>query len=251
MFWTHQNIRRILLDFVQKVIPNSHKNGKLELYVGNDLAQDFGLSSMQIVELAAYINSFFHFFDSKNPPSLLTDSLLDNWVQKVLDVRMENDEFLSFQSSGTTGNSKIIKHSIEFINCEVEFLKGILHQPKRIISFVPTNHIYGFLFALVLPQYWGIPIVFISQLDKCCFESDDLIIATPFNWQFIYDSLNNKTCNCAGVSSGAPLNDQLYNQLLNLGIGVTEIFGSTETAGIGFRHKPFKPFEFFPYWTFN
>ncbi len=251
MFWSHQNVRSIVIDLVQKVLPQSRKMPNQAIFEGNDFAQDYGLSSMQLVELAAYVNSFFHFFDSATPPNLLADSQVDSWVQKILAVRIEKDENISFQSSGTSGNSKLITHSIESINCEVAFLKEIIQQPKRIVSFVPTNHIYGFLFTVVLPQLWDIPVINANQLISLEFVPDDLIIATPFNWQFIYSSFNNKQIECSGISSGAPLNDRLYAQLEKIGFNITEIFGSTETAGVGYRIKPDNAFKLFSYWSFD
>ena len=251
MFWSHQNVRSIVIDFVQKLLSQSSKKTNQAIFQGNDFALDFGLSSMQLVELAAYTNSFFHFFDTQNPPNLLTDSQLDAWIQKILAVRIEHDKNISFQSSGTSGNSKLITHSIESINREVGFLSGIINQPKRIISFVPTNHIYGFLFTVVLPQLWNIPVIRFVELNSLEFLPDDLIVATPFNWQFIYSSFNSKKIECAGISSGAHLNDQLFEQLVKIGFNITEVFGSTETAGVGYRNKPCKAFELFSYWSFD
>ncbi len=251
MFWNHQNVKGILIDLMQGVLSKHPYLSKNSIIDGNDLAEDYGLSSMQLVELATLVNSFFHFFDVEYPPNLLTDSFIDHWVAKIMTVRSERDEFVSFKSSGTTGVSKLITHRIDSINNEVDFLKHLLKPPKRIISFVPANHIYGFLFTVVLPHIWGIPMIKMNELNTFNFESNDLIIATPFNWQFIHNSINTTKMNCTGVSSGAPLNNQLYNQLLNSGFCITEIYGSTETAGVGFRKLPFSAFELFPYWRFD
>ena len=218
MFWTPYNVHQILIDFVRKVQPLSHKINNQVILSGNDLYQDYGLSSMQLVELASYINSFFHFLDVGQAPNLLTDAHIDSWVQKILTVRLESDTHISFQSSGTSGIRKLVAHSIESINTEVAFLNTILNKPTRILSFVPSNHIYGFLFTVVLPKIWNIPVIKVNDLDQLFFQKDDLIIATPFNWQFIYNSFNNKKIECTGVSSGAPLNDTLYMELEKMAI---------------------------------
>ncbi len=250
MFWTVQNIRRILFDLVQKVQSQSPKINNQATLAGIDFYNDYGLNSMQLVELASYVNSFFHFLDVDQAPNLLNNPSIDSWVQKILAVRLESDEYVSFQSSGTSGNSKLVSHSVESINSEVAFLKSILKKPNRILSFVPSNHIYGFLFTVVLPQIWNIPVVKVSQLEKLFFQNDDLIIATPFNWQFVYSSFNNKEIRCAGISSGSPLNDTLYMRLEKMGITITEIFGSTETGGVGYRSTSKNPFSLFSYWSF-
>lgn len=251
MFWTPYNVRSILMDLMQKVLPQLHRVHYRPIFLGNDWSLDYGLSSMQIVELSAYVNSFFNFLDVEQAPNLLIDTQIDNWVNKILAVRKERDAYITFQSSGTSGISKSVTHSIESINTEVAYLKTIINKPSRVLSYVPSNHIYGFLFTIVLPQSWNIPVVKASQLDSLQFQKDDLIVATPFNWQFIYSSLNNIKMELSGISSGAPLNDGLYKELENKGIAITEIYGSTETAGIGFRHNSFKAFELYPYWAFS
>ncbi len=250
MFWTEQNVRRIIIDFIQKITPDLSKRGYDELFELKDLQYNFGLSSMQIVELSAYINSFFHLFDVQKPPNLLKEILIDGWVNKILIARKEKDKHISFKSSGTSGNAKLITHSIDSLNSEIIFLKTIIQRPERIISLVPANHIYGFLFTIVLPNSWNIPVVNMNQIDSLVFNQSDLIVATPFSWHYIHESLNRKTINARGISSGAPLNDQLYLSLTKSGFHITEIYGSSETAGVGWRVNPNKPFTLFSYWEF-
>lgn len=251
MFWTAQNVRRIIIDFIQKIAPDLPLRGNSSYFTLNDLQNDFGLSSMQIVDLTAQINSFFHLFDLNKPPNLLRNPFVNIWVNEILHARNEKDEYISFKSSGTSGNAHLITHSVESLNYEISFLKKIIQKPNRVISFVPSNHIYGFLFTIGLPNSWNIPVTIVNQIDNFQFDQSDLIVATPFNWHFISQSLNLKKIHVHGVSSGAPLHNQLFESLAKSGFKLTEVYGSTETGGVGWRDAPNAVFKLFPYWEFD
>jgi 4-coumarate--CoA ligase (photoactive yellow protein activation family) len=52
-----------------------------------------------------------------------------------------------------------------------------------------------------------------------------------------------------GVSSTAPTPGSLVRALQAKGFGrIVEIYGSTETAGVGYRDTPDAPFSLFPFW---
>lgn len=251
MFWTHENVSRIVLDFSKKVKGDSYNIDQFNQTKNVDLLIDFQLSSIQLVELTAYLNSFFHLLDVDTPPQLLADAKLNNWVEKILKVRLEKDDFITFHSSGTSGQVKFITHSVAVVMNEINFLITLLPRPEKLISFVPTNHIYGFFFTVVLPAVWDIPVISGAVINKHVLTTNSMIIATPFNWDYLRTSLNNQLVSCMGISAAAPLNDRLYQTLIEQGFQITEIYGSTETSGVGYRQSSNELFQLFPYLDVN
>lgn len=250
-FWTPHNVQQILFNFIKKVSNDSFGFDYLNANQPIEFSKDLGLSSIQVMELAAYTNSFFHLFDIPEPPALLRIHTLQGWTEAILHVRHQCNEWVTFKTSGTTGAPKLITHSLEWLAFEVDYLQTIIPKPSNIISLVPNNHIYGFLFTIMLPNAWNIPVIYSNAVTKEQLNGNSLVIATPFTWNYLYASLNQQPINCRGISASEPLNNHLYQSLTHQGFQITEIYGSTETAGVGYRKSADQAFALFDYWNFQ
>lgn len=241
-------VKRIISDLVLKV-SNQPFTGNAAFYnSGNDLKDDLGLDSMEIMELAAYVNSFFNLFEAENPPYLLLSSKLDEWVDMVLTTRQKHNESLSFNTSGTSGSAKVIRHSTAFLEREVAFLSSVFSTAQCVIPHIPSYSIFGFLSTIALPLALGVSVVYPSEINWRRLPKNALIAGTPFNWQLLINSLGDMKLHCLGVSAAAPLPQSLYRQINETGIKLTELYGATETAGIAYRQQADQPFRLFPYW---
>jgi 4-coumarate--CoA ligase (photoactive yellow protein activation family) len=247
--WTHKNIQRLIIDFSLKS-GNQSFNGDHQIYqnINADLKNDIGLDSIEMMQLAAYVNNFFNLFNLKDSPYLLSHTKLSEWVNLIYEARKREDETIKFQSSGTSGNSKTIAHSINFLIRELSHLAKLLNDCSQIITYIPSYSIYGFLFTIGLPAYLQIPVIYPSQINWQQVTPGTLIVATPFQWQLLVNSLPDDLCNIQGVTAASPMYQDLYNQINLKNIVLTEIYGSTETAGVGFRKTYQDPFTLFPYW---
>ena len=246
-----QCIRNVLVDlagFVSK--QNFTKHHKY--YLPHLKWQDtMGLDSIQIMELAAYVNSLFHVFETDKKNYLLEDDLVDNWVDKVNSARSEKNKQLTFRTSGTSGNPGSVTHDMVFLMREVAVLASFFDSASQIISYVPAYSIYGFIFTVLLPGYLNIPVVHASEVQWSQLPATSILVATPFHWPLILPALkksNIKTC--YGVSATAMLTPTLNNLILDKGVDLLEVYGSTETSGIGYR-KGTTAFQLFPYLSFN
>ena len=249
--WTRQNIQKIILDFSLKA-SNNPFNGVASLYKTDnaDWKDDMGLDSIELMQLATYINLFFNLFEMKDPPYLLSSNKLDDWVELVFDAKQKSNEYLNFTTSGTSGQSKTIKHSIDYLEREVSFLASLFSEATHIIPYVPSYTIYGFLFTVCLPEKLGIPLRYPSETNWQQVPAKSLIVATPFHWQLLLPVLPEKILHCLGVSAASPLYDGLYQSITSKNITLTEIYGSTETSGVAYRKNWKDSFSLFPYWEF-
>lgn len=250
--WSHENIARILIDFSLKS-SNQSFVGDHRIYQNKnaDLKNDIGLDSIEMMQLAAYANNFFNLFSIKEPPYLLSYTKISDWVDLIYEARKRSDENLKFHTSGTSGNTKIIEHSISFLKREISFLTGLFKNSRQIVTLIPSYSIYGFLFTIGLPAYLQVPVIYPSQINWHQLIPGTLIVATPFQWQLLANDLPNNLSDIYGVTAAAPMHQELFAQIQSKNINLTEIYGSTETAGVGYRYDSQNPFTLIPYWRLN
>lgn len=250
--WSHENIRRLLIDFSLKS-SNQSFIGDHRIYQNKntDFKNDIGLDSIELMQLAAYANNFFNLFSIKDSPYLLSHTKLNEWVELIYDARQRADESLKFNTSGTSGKSNIIEHRLTFLQRELSLLANLFKNSSQIVTYTPSYSIYGFLFTIGLPAYLQIPVIYPSQVNWQNLMQGTLIVATPFNWQLLVNNLPENMNTMKGVTAAAPIHQALFKQISSKNITLTEIYGATETAGVGFRNHWENPFTLFPYWQIN
>ncbi|MBS3797721.1 AMP-binding protein [Pseudoalteromonas sp. BDTF-M6] len=169
---------------------------------------------------------------------------------------------LVFFTSGSSGPAKAIYKRWDAINCELETLEqtfnGTEQQSLSFIAMVSHQHIYGLLFKLLWPLRYGhffeassyqYPEHLVKRLGA---HQRWLVVASPAQLSRLVDDnvLVAKRTQIERIfSSGGPLADSdaitLAEQLHQ---GIVQVYGSTETGGIGYRSvlstaaTPWQPF---------
>ncbi|MFT2091823.1 AMP-binding protein [Paraglaciecola sp. 2405UD69-4] len=157
-----------------------------------------------------------------------------------------------FYTSGSTGTPKIIIKPYKLLHREVDALESKFHAYVKetvFVSTVPHQHIYGLLYKILwpinkghafVPQAYEYPEQMATQIaaDSCMAAT---IISSPAQLQrMVADNplaaVKAKVRNI--FSSGGPL-DANKNVALQqaLQCQLIEVFGSTETGGIGWRAR--------------
>jgi 4-coumarate--CoA ligase (photoactive yellow protein activation family) len=95
----------------------------------------------------------------------------------------------------------------------------------------------------VLDARYRAPAALLNQI-----YAGDLLVATPSTWQHLCDHLVQFPKSAMAVTSGAPCLPDLFHDLQARGLAVTEIYGSSETAGVGSRNSPEQPFDLLSFW---
>lgn len=212
-----------------------------------------GLDSLARIDTAARINQYFHLHECGIEDYLLLERSLGGWTTIVAKGLELSANYLTFQTSGSTGRAKACTHQIPDLIQEVDELCTLLAGTKRVLSLVPPHHIYGFLFSVMLPNMLDIPIVDARLWGPGAFgkrtEESDLVVATPHLWSYLSTSMPQFPSSLTGVTSTAPMPDNLARHLRAQGLSkLLQVYGSSETAGIATRWTPEVPFALFSHW---
>ncbi|MBC52520.1 MAG: hypothetical protein CMQ34_01655 [Gammaproteobacteria bacterium] len=262
MWWQQPGLlERYLDDFLSDAL---HRRGLSDLLLDADTRvadllanpRHFGFSSLDMVELARRFAHSLGLDRTGVSDLLLARRSADGWLGVARRSLAIDDSTLCFYSSGSTGAPTASPHTLQKLQRETDFFQTLLPAPKRIVSTVPAHHIYGFIWSLLLPSTLGceqlrlhparsLPETWSQQL-----QDDDLIIATPDIWSLLLTHQVQLPDRFTGISSTAPLPAATASAIRRLypHATLTEIYGSSETAGLAWRRQDHAPYTLLPFW---
>ena len=219
-----------------------------------DLRGDLGADSLELMGLASALETQLHLHGTADAP-LLARTRLADWLDAARAGLDADGSALTFRTSGSSGAPKPCTHPLPLLWQEVEALARLLPGRRRIVSVVPAHHIYGFLFTVLLPRRLGI--------DTVCDLRDhapaalaarlmpgDLVIGHPDLWRAVGQAAGPLAPDVVGITSTAPCPPEVARAALATGLTrLVQIYGSSETAGVGWRDAPAGGYTLFPYWS--
>jgi long-chain acyl-CoA synthetase len=250
-------VERFVMDFVKGELallrPGESRTPFQAWTSSTHLVEDLGLDSLELMSVASGLTQSTHLHESGVEDYLLARVTIGEWAGIVCHGLEAYSASLTFRTSGSTGTPKPCVYSLQSLWQEVEELAALHAGCTRIVSTVPSHHIYGFLHTILLPLRLGRPVLDARgmtplQLSKKL-EPGDLLISFPDWWRMAARSGARFAGSIEGVTSTAPCPADLHLTLLESGIArLTDIFGSSETGGIGWRDNPAQPYQLFTYW---
>ncbi|HET7176889.1 MAG TPA: class I adenylate-forming enzyme family protein [Gammaproteobacteria bacterium] len=153
---------------------------------------------------------------------------------------------IEFYTSGSSGAPKSVPKAFGQLRLEVEALErqwGPLLGNAIMAGTVPHYHLYGLLFRVLWPLFAGRAFLIPMCLQPAALRAttahgDCAIVSSPAFLSRIadYAELPPAARVKAVFSSGAPLSDAAARELKHRwGHAAIEVYGSTETGGIGWR----------------
>ena len=189
----------------------------------------------------------------------ITDSITFSTI--FLQFWHESVQELVFHTSGSTGAPVPHRHSLRLFAEEAAAVAPYLECGKRIVSVMPTHHIFGFAFSLMLPQLMGVPIIFLPPIPTEDFftalRPADVIVAFPLFWQAIATLISGNTPesrdlfprNLSAITATAPCPREVLETLItHAGMFTLEVYGSTETSALGIRRNNAQAYTVLPTW---
>jgi long-chain acyl-CoA synthetase len=220
---------------------------------GEDEAS-LGCDSLEILWLSAAVNEMFHLHEAGLELELLRTKTFGGWLDAIEAAWASGVTTLTFATSGTTGPPKRCVHGFSMLNTEMSYLASQFASRRRVVACVPAHHLYGFLFGAMLPDRLGIAVDSGLQpsmgLVSGLMNEGDLVVAVPEIWQWLDRSVKQWPAGVEGVVSGGPSDREVLGSLMGSGLsGMTEVYGSSETAGIAVRRWPEPRYRLMPQWS--
>jgi long-chain acyl-CoA synthetase len=223
-----------------------------------DLGGDLGVDSLELMVLATALAESLHLHESGVEDYLLARRSLGDWIDLAGAGLERHSARLSFRTSGSSGVPKSCPHTLTGLLQETDQHVRLLAGRRRILCAVPSHHIYGFLFSVLLPRALGLPadaVVDIRNTTPAWLASaarpGDLVVGHPDFWQAVARTVPALPADVAGVTSTAACPDAVSQAIETAGIvRLFHLYGSSETAGIGWRATWREPYRLFPYLAF-
>ena len=214
-----------------------------------------GCDSLDLLSLAAAVNEMFHLHEVRTERNLLEARLFGGWLDAVEAAWRDGVARVTFTTSGSTGRPKRCVQTAAHLGAEVEALAARWPDRRRVVALAPAHHIYGYLFTALLPDRLGVPCLAAGELGPAelaaAVRPGDLLVSFPERWAYLARSLPDWPAGVAGVVSTAPCPPDLLAELAERGLSrMTEVYGSSETAGIAWRDAPDAPYDLMPQWRF-
>ncbi|MGI4799224.1 MAG: AMP-binding protein [Janthinobacterium lividum] len=214
-----------------------------------------GLDSLELLALSSVFSETLHLHCAQAPDTLLRTRTAGAWCDVAEAALDRSADCISFRSSGSTGVPRPHEHALIHLEAEVAYWAQLLPGRQRVLRMVPCHHIYGFLFALLLPSSLGIPVEdwrgYSPASLTALFQSGDLVVGSPPFWQAAARGApQGWPAGVIGICSGAPFPDNVALQLQAAGLDrLIDIYGASETGGIGWRIAADPSFRLLPGWS--
>lgn len=175
------------------------------------------------------------------------------WADMILAMWREQtaNPSLTVATSGTTGTPRPCEHRVADLMDEAGAFAAMLRDHRRVVAYVPARHIYGLVWTALLPERLGVPVIRPAAGRIADVQPGDLIVAVPPVWQALARRADRMPAEIAGVNAGAPIDDATADRLAANGIArLLDIYGTSETGGVGIRTLPAPDYQLLPRWRF-
>lgn len=220
-----------------------------------DLMAELGADSLELLGLATAMEQVLG-IGCIGEERVLAKPRLDAWAEAAASGLDSGGGSISFRTSGSSGAPKACSHALDSLWQETGVLAGLFPGARRIVGLVPSHHIYGFLFTVLLPQALGLGPEALLDLRGASpgavarqLRPGDLVVGFPDFWRAFAPLATSLPGGVTGVTSTAPCPDEVARALAASGVArLVQVYGSSETAGVGWRDGPDEDYRLFPYW---
>jgi long-chain acyl-CoA synthetase len=213
-----------------------------------------GFDSLERLALAAACGEMLSLHLGGLDDRLVVDDRIDSWREAAAGALDRYAARVSFRTSGSTGRPRTFGHTLAALQEEVAFFAGLLGDRHRVIAAVPSHHIYGFLFTVLLPVRLGVPVLdsrqdwpgtVVAQL-----RPGDLVVGHPAFWAAVSRAAPHSwPTDIVGMTAGALCPVETVTAVTEAGVArLLHIYGASETGGLGWRDDPAQPYRLLPFW---
>jgi len=154
-------------------------------------------------------------------------------------------EALIIYTSGSSGQPTAVHKNIGNLFTEADVLRDTFHFEEKLplLASVPAHHLYGLTFSIILPWVLQVPL-----LDTCPLHASEVVssiqeihaqtlITVPVHLKALLEENIEQPPHRVIVSAGR-LDEALAKQWLqHYGVGIIEVYGSSETGILAHRQQ--------------
>jgi 4-coumarate--CoA ligase (photoactive yellow protein activation family) len=269
-WWTHGDaLRRVVTDLLAAELAQMRPGrppSTASWSADTEFVRDLAVDSLELMGLGTALAEALHLQRGGIDEQLLARPSGGDWIESAragLEACLRagaDAPALTFRTSGSSGSPKRCTHALATLEQEVAALASLVPGRRRVLSAVPSHHIYGFLFTVLLPWRLAgvdavgpVEVIDVRRTVPAALASlarpGDLIVAHPGWWEAAARVVPAFDADVVGVTSTAPCPDALADTLAAAGLHLLQVYGSSETAGVGWRDRADQPFTLLPYWT--
>lgn len=213
-----------------------------------DAPQELNLSEIPEAVRAAAALQVGLFFGFK--PTEFVD--LSDLTEQAYSAYQKN-KFVQLATSGSTGTPKQCKHTEKMMEIEGLGVGKHFRHAKRFITLTPRQHLYGLSFAVFFSSLFKIPCQPLAPIPLqpwfSLLRPGDVVAGFPLFWEYFLKAGNAFPAEITAVTSTGPCPRGLFDRLKQAGAEqVIELYGASETGGIGVRYSEEDPFQINDFW---
>lgn len=227
------------------------------------LVDDIGADSLEVMSLSAALAEALDLRHAAEIEALHDSTSWRGWTAAAGRRLERDDAVVRFATSGSTGGSRRCAHEIRLLEQELHAWLTALETrgplPRRLLLTVRSHHIYGFLYGALLPAVIAErrgaapPVVDLvgcpPALAIARARAGDLVIGYPDWWAAAARSPGHWPDGVIGLTSTAPCPAAVAQAAMRQGVARwMEVYGSTETGGVGWRDRAEGPFVLHRFW---
>ena len=180
-----------------------------------------------------------------------------DWCEAASPAQTARLTQVTFRSSGTTGAPKRTTHPLERLDREAAFFAALIGERRRVLSAIPSHHAYGFIHSVLLPRHLPGQVAEGVELRGCTvaevaamLRAGDLVLGHPMFWDAVLRAVAAPLpAGIMGITSSASCPDDVALGLRTAGLArLLQVYGSAETAAIGWRDDPGSAYSLLPGW---
>lgn len=218
---------------------------------------DLGADSLELLQLTTALADTLGLHELAQAQALFEQPRWAHWQAMAHSHWQQPPERLRFRTSGSTGTPRSCWHALPHLWEEMCAMATVIGPARRVVSAVRSHHIYGFLFTVLLPHALRpeqpLPVLDLVGLPPIGLGHQlapgDVVVGFPDWWRAALRATPEWPDGVVGVSSTAPCPPELSDACLQAGLHrLLHVYGSSETAGIGWREWPQQTYTLFPHW---
>ncbi len=242
--FSHEQIGWIISDIFRTELVKQRQ----DTFAFFDAPQELNLSEIpQAVRIAAtqQVGLFFGF----EPTEFVNLSDLTEQAYRIY----RQNKFVQLATSGSTGIPKQCLHTEKMMEIEGLCVGKHFQHAKRFITLTPRQHLYGLSFAVFFSSLFKISCQSLAPIPVQPWFSllrfGDVMAGFPLFWEYFLKAGNTFPKGVTAVTSTGPCPKGLFDRLKQAGAEqVIELYGASETGGIGVRYSEEDPFQINDFW---